>query len=70
MKFINSYIALPEIFYSRVRTDPAPEPEMLAWNTELAAHLGLDALGADSERLARIFSGSESLPGGQTIALA
>ncbi|MEJ2309998.1 MAG: YdiU family protein [Gammaproteobacteria bacterium] len=69
MNFINSYASLPEIFYSRVRTETAPEPELIAWNRELAEHLGLDALEADTAGLARIFSGSEPLPGGNTIAL-
>ena len=70
MNLISTYANLPEIFYSSVRTDPAPGAELIAWNAELAAHLGLDALDADRERLTRIFSGGEPLPGGQTIALA
>ena len=70
MNFVNSYAALPGDFYAHIRTDVAPQPELLAWNEELAAHLGLQELGADRARLARIFSGSETLQGGQTIALA
>ena len=70
MNLISTYANLPEIFYSSVRTDPAPDAELIAWNAELAAHLGLDALAADREKLTSIFSGSQPLPGGQTIALA
>ncbi len=70
MNFINSYTSLPEEFYARIRTDPAPRPELIVWNQALARHLGLDLLSDDQARLARIFSGSEALPGGNTIALA
>ena len=70
MNLISTYANLPDIFYSSVQTDAAPEAELIAWNTELAAHLGLDALDADREKLTGIFSGSEPLPGGKTIALA
>ncbi|MEJ2453470.1 MAG: YdiU family protein [Candidatus Thiodiazotropha sp.] len=70
MNFINSYTSLPEEFYAQVRTDPAPEPELIVWNQALAEHLGLNELGRDKARLARIFSGSEPLPGGKTVALA
>ena len=70
MKFVNSYATLPEQFYASIETDAAPEPELLAWNRDLAEHLGLDELNDDQERLARIFSGSEALPGGKTIAMA
>ncbi len=70
MKLSNSYSELPDHFYARIRTDPAPEPRLLAWNGALAAHLGLEALGQDAERLAAIFSGSQPLPGGRSIALA
>lgn len=70
MNFINSYARLPGDFYARTETDPAPRPALIVWNESLAAHLGLNDLGDDRARLARIFSGSEALPGGNTIALA
>lgn len=69
MNLINSYARLPEGFYANIQTAPAQNPVLLAWNKELGIHLGLDELGADKARLARIFSGSEPLPGGQTIAM-
>ncbi len=70
MNLINSYAALPENFYIPVQTDAAPEAALIVWNESLAAHLGLQELAADEARLARLFSGSEPLPGGKTIALA
>ncbi|OOZ42447.1 protein adenylyltransferase SelO [Solemya elarraichensis gill symbiont] len=70
MNFINSYARLPEHFYAKIQASNAPEPELIAWNEELANHLGLNELDADETMLARIFSGNEPLPGGKTIALA
>lgn len=70
MNLINSYASLPEEFFIPIRTDTAPAPELIAWNGELATHLGLDSLEGDEGRLAEIFSGGEPLPGGRTIAMA
>ena len=70
MNLINSYANLPEVFHSSVQTDPAPGATLIAWNHDLAAHLGLDGLDSNREKLTAIFSGSEPLPGGKTIALA
>ena len=70
MNFITSYARLPGDFYAHVQTSPAQKPGLIAWNAELATHLGFSDLAADEARLARIFSGSEPLPGGHTIALA
>jgi uncharacterized protein YdiU (UPF0061 family) len=70
MNFINSYTRLSGDFYARIATDPAPRPELIAWNESLAEHLGLSSLNQERQQLARIFSGSEALPGSETIALA
>ncbi|MET0051371.1 MAG: protein adenylyltransferase SelO [Candidatus Thiodiazotropha sp.] len=70
MKLSNSYAELPGDFYTRIETEPAPSPVLIAWNEDLAGELGLQALGDDRDQLTRIFSGSEPLPGGQTLALA
>jgi len=70
VNFDNSYAKLPEHFYARVSPAPAPEPQLLAWNQELAEELGLGHLGEDQAKLARIFSGSELPEGAEPIALA
>jgi serine/tyrosine/threonine adenylyltransferase len=70
MNLCNSYAQLPGDFYTRIKTEHAPSPFLLHWNSGLAQELGLQDLSADRERLARIFSGSEPLPGGETLALA
>src|SRR6056297_3293385 len=66
----NSYARLPGHFYARVEPAAVPAPALLAWNGPLAAELGLDALGGDEERLARLFGGNELPPGAEPIALA
>ncbi|MET0065085.1 MAG: protein adenylyltransferase SelO [Candidatus Thiodiazotropha sp.] len=70
MNLSNSYAELPGDFYTRIETERAPSPLLIAWNKELAEELGLQALAGDRDQLTRIFSGSEPLPGGQTLALA
>ncbi|WP_405231061.1 protein adenylyltransferase SelO [Lentisalinibacter salinarum] len=66
----NSYARLPGHFYARVAPAPVPTPVLLAWNGPLAAELGLEGLGGDEERLARLFGGNELPPGAEPIALA
>ena len=68
--FDNSYARLPESFFVAMAPDPVAQPELLAWNSALAARLGLDGLPDDSDELARIFSGTEPLAGSQPIAQA
>ena len=71
MTLSNSYAELPPIFYASVRPDEVAVPEVLAWNRDLAVELGLaDTLGGDESKIARIFSGSDLLPGSQPISMA
>ena len=68
--FDNSYARLPESFYVRMDPDAVPQPELLAWNSELAGQLGLENLPEDRAALARYFAGNEPLTGAQPIAQA
>lgn len=70
MEFDKSYAELPTEFHASVRPDEVPAPVVLAWNRSLALELGLEALGDDKERLARVFSGSALLSGSQPISMA
>lgn len=61
--FDNSYLGLPEIFYSRLNPTPVRSPELVVLNEALAAELGLDAevlRGADG---VAVLAGNK-LPGG------
>ncbi len=68
--FDNTYARLPESFFVPMAPDAVAEPELLAWNSELAAELGLGGLPTDAEMLAGIFSGAKALSGAQPIAQA
>ena len=70
MQFENHYARLPGHFFARVMPQRVRAPSLLAWNAHLAEELGLQELGDDSERLARIFSGNQVPDGAEPIALA
>jgi len=70
MDLINSYSQLPGHFFAHIQTATTSNPELIAWNEDLAAHLGLSDLGTDQSSLTDIFSGNRPLPGGKTIAMA
>lgn len=56
--FDNSYTRLPEILYVRQRPVPVAAPEMVLYNDQLGALLGLDPDASDFDR-AQIFSGNQ-----------
>lgn len=67
--FDNTYLNLPEIFYSESTPAVFSTPHLIAFNRELASTLGFDQLvNYDELRLAKIFSGQEKLPGGSYIS--
>jgi serine/tyrosine/threonine adenylyltransferase len=66
----SSYSRLPELFYARLAATPVTKPRLIQINSALAAELGLEVEGLDSESLAAIFSGNRVLPGTQPIATA
>ena len=69
-QFDNSYARLPEGFHQPGEPARVPEPSLLAFNSELAAQLGLEDFAEDPARAARIFSGNEILPGSQPLSMA
>jgi uncharacterized protein YdiU (UPF0061 family) len=69
-QFDNTYARLPETFYARVTPAAVPEPELIAWNGELARQLGARAEHYSDKELAEIFSGQRLLPGSEPIAMA
>ena len=70
MNLENDYSRLPNTLYTRLDPTPVADPKLIELNHPLADELGLQLELSDSERLARIFSGNERLPGSQPIALA
>lgn len=60
--FDNSYVTLPDGFYTRLDPTPVIGAEMLAWNTALATELGIT--GTD----ASVFAGSRVPDGAEPLA--
>ena len=67
--FLHTYGALPERFYSRVNPTPAPNPELVVFNTPLAEELGLDAAAIEREA-AGMLSGNHLPEDASPIAMA
>ena len=59
--FDNSYAALPEGFFARVKPEPVKEPALIAFNEPLARELGID--GLDDPQIPALFAGN-ALPEG------
>jgi uncharacterized protein YdiU (UPF0061 family) len=68
--FQNTYSQLPRGFFEKAHPAESTSPKLIKFNHGLAKELGLDFEGIDNERLARIFSGKELLPGSEPLAMA
>jgi uncharacterized protein YdiU (UPF0061 family) len=67
--FQHRYAALPAAFWREVSPTPVQAPRLLAWNTALAAELGLPATPPDAATIAAL-AGTGGLPGARPIAMA
>ena len=71
VKFNNTYIKLPGLFYDKVKPEKVPEANLIKFNHELAEKLGLENLAELSEdELAEYFSGNKLFESSEPIALA
>ncbi len=68
--FDNTYVRELPGFYEAWPPAPARAPQLLYWNTALAAELGVQAMELGQGAGARWFSGAEMLPGAHPIAQA
>jgi uncharacterized protein YdiU (UPF0061 family) len=66
--FDNSYTRLPDVFYSRISPDPVKAPELVIFNDNLSAHLGLD--GQALRESPQVLAGNSLPQGAEPIALA
>ena len=66
----NSYITLPEVFYSKVKPNPVRQAELVILNEELSQELGLDTERLKKEESIDIFAGNRGLIGKELIAQA
>ena len=65
----SAYSRLPEPFYRPANPTPVKRPSVVLWNSELAGELGLDKV-EDSNQLAALLSGNQTLPGSKPLATA
>ena len=66
----SSYAGLPERFFARVAPTPVAKPQLLKFNSELAADLNLNLPTLEPAALADLFSGNALPPGTVPIAMA
>ncbi|MBB6450829.1 uncharacterized protein YdiU (UPF0061 family) [Geomicrobium halophilum] len=66
----NSYAHLPEVFYSNIDIDPVESPEMVIFNSELAAALGLDVEMLKNQKGVEVLAGSRVPEGAFPLAQA
>ncbi|CUH62731.1 hypothetical protein TG4357_00272 [Thalassovita gelatinovora] len=64
--FDNSYAALPARFFTQVMPDPVTAPELVAFNADLAAELGIAPAG--KSEMAEVFAGNAVPEGAAPLA--
>jgi uncharacterized protein YdiU (UPF0061 family) len=67
--FNNSYASLPDAFYTRQSAAPAPNPEWIAANTDLAEGLGIDTGFLTSDAGLAMVSGQKLPQGSDPLAM-
>lgn len=68
--FQNTYSKLPEAFFKRVSPASFIDPQLIAFNHELAKELGMNLSNFSDSELAQIFSGQNLLEGSEPLAMA
>jgi uncharacterized protein YdiU (UPF0061 family) len=67
--FNNTYIKLPDSFYTKLAPTAVKSPELIIFNNDLAEKLGITDLNDDASELAEIFSGNKILQGSEPLAM-
>ena len=65
LNFDTTYTTLPKAFFSKLKPDIVPSPEIVVANSELGKSMGLDLSGLSSLEKAELFSGNR-LPEGSS----
>ena len=68
--FDNTYIHLPEVFYTKLLPVPVRKPEMVIFNAPLSTDMGLDFSGISTDVKAALFSGNIMPEGSEPLAQA
>ncbi|MFY0480443.1 protein adenylyltransferase SelO [Achromobacter marplatensis] len=65
---VNTFAALPAAFYTRLTPQGLNQPRLLHANADAAGLIGLDPSVLSTPEFLSVFSGSQPLPGGDTLA--
>jgi uncharacterized protein YdiU (UPF0061 family) len=68
-EFDNSYVRLPDRFFTRLRPTPVAAPRLIRLNTELALHLGLDPEKLATSEGVKMLAGNLVPQGGEPLAM-
>jgi uncharacterized protein YdiU (UPF0061 family) len=68
--FQNTYINLPQAFYTQLEPVPVSSPKMVVFNEPLAKSMGLDFSTLNEEEKAALFSGNRLPQGAEPLAQA
>ncbi|HAS73040.1 MAG TPA: YdiU family protein [Clostridiales bacterium UBA8960] len=66
--FQNSYLDLPEVFYTIQKAVPVKDPSIILFNVDLAREIGLDPESLSTPVGAAILSGNKGVEGAQSYA--
>jgi len=68
--FKNRYLLLGEAFYEKCKPTPVDKPEVIIFNNELAAELGVTEVAEDDLKLTAMFSGNQIHESCEPLAMA
>jgi uncharacterized protein YdiU (UPF0061 family) len=68
--FDNSYVTLPEIFYTYIDPIKVSNPQIILVNKDLMFELGLNAAEINNHQLANLLSGNVMSEGSNPVAMA
>ncbi len=69
-QFDNSYLNLPETFYTKLDPSPTTAPKMIILNEDLAISMGLDFSNLNDDEQAKVFSGNQLPKGSEPFSQA
>ncbi|MBJ6361232.1 YdiU family protein [Paenibacillus sp. GCM10012307] len=68
--FDNSYARLPELFYTKLQTNPVTSPKLMILNRPLAEALGLNPQMLETDEGVAVFAGNDVPEGAEPLAQA
>ena len=68
--FDNSYVRLPDAFFTPIEPTPVSAPVMIRLNHDLVTELGIDVARLDSPEGLAILSGNQCADGSEPLAMA